>query len=155
MSKVTRKQQKNLIHSIASQRMWRLFQLAEEEFPEHPERSARYVQLIRNISMRNRMSIPREIKRRICRHCYSFLVPGNNARYRLKGGYIVISCKHCGKESRYPYKIPKRKEMNSKIAVCKQEKKIADCKQEKKIAECEQENKGNRKEVHINIEPSH
>jgi ribonuclease P protein subunit RPR2 len=109
MSKAARKQQKNLIHNIASQRMWRLFELAQQEFAEHPERSERYVQLIRNISMRNRMNIPREIKRRICKHCYSFLVPGSNARYRLKGGYIVISCKRCGKEIRYPYKIAKNK----------------------------------------------
>jgi ribonuclease P protein subunit RPR2 len=104
MSRVARKQQKNLIKDIATQRMWRLFELAKMEYAEHPDRSERYVQLIRNISMRNRMSIPREIKNRICKHCYTFLVPGNNARYRLNEGYIVIFCKHCGKEMRYPYK---------------------------------------------------
>jgi ribonuclease P protein subunit RPR2 len=104
MPKVARKQQKNLIQNIAVQRMWRLFELAKTEFPENPERSRRYVQLIRNISMRNRISIPGEIKRRICKHCYTLLMPGHNARYRLKGGLIVISCKHCGKEMRYPYK---------------------------------------------------
>jgi len=104
MSKKARKQQKNLIQIIAAQRMWRLFELAKNEYAEHPERSERYVQLIRNISMRNRMSIPREIKSRICKHCYAFLVPGKNVRYRLKEGYIVISCQYCGKEMRYPYK---------------------------------------------------
>jgi ribonuclease P protein subunit RPR2 len=104
MSKKARKQQKNLIQVIAAQRMWRLFELAKKEYAEHPERSERYVQLIRNISMRNRMSIPREIKSRICKHCYAFLVPGKNVRYRLKEGYIVISCQCCGKEMRYPYK---------------------------------------------------
>jgi len=104
MSKVARKQQKNLIKGIATQRMWRLFELAKKEFAENPEHSESYVQLIRNISMRNRMSIPREIKSRICKHCYAFLVPGSNARYRLKEGYIVVSCERCGKEMRYPYK---------------------------------------------------
>jgi ribonuclease P protein subunit RPR2 len=104
MPKVARKQQKNLIQNIAVQRMQRLFELAKAEFPENPERSRRYVQLIRNISMRNRIGIPREIKSRICKHCYSFLVPGSNARYRLKDGYLVISCEQCGKEMRYPYK---------------------------------------------------
>jgi ribonuclease P protein subunit RPR2 len=104
MSKKARKQQKNLIQIVAAQRMWRLFELAKKEYSEQPERSERYVQLIRNISMRNRMSIPREIKSRICKHCYTFLVPGNNARYRLKEGYVVISCQKCGKEMRYPYK---------------------------------------------------
>lgn len=104
MPKVARKQQKNLIQNIAVQRMRRLFELAKAEFPENPERSRRYVQLIRNISMRNRISIPREIKSRICKHCYALLVPGSNARYRLKDGYLVISCEQCGKEMRYPYK---------------------------------------------------
>jgi len=104
MPKAARKQQKNLIQNIALQRMWRLFELAKAELPENPERSRHYVQLIRNISMRNRISIPREIKSRICKHCYSFLMPGHNARYRLKEGFIVISCEHCGKEMRYPYK---------------------------------------------------
>lgn len=104
MPKAARKQQKNLIQNIAVQRMWRLFELAKAEFPENPERSRHYVQLIRNISMRNRISIPREIKSSICKHCYAFLMPGHNVRYRLKDGFIVISCGHCGKEMRYPYK---------------------------------------------------
>jgi ribonuclease P protein subunit RPR2 len=104
MSRVARKQQKNLIQDIAIQRMWRLFELAIKDYEKHPDRSERYVQLIRNISMRNRMSIPREIKRSICKHCYAFLVPGSNALYRLKEGYIVISCQRCGKKMSYPYK---------------------------------------------------
>ncbi len=104
MPKAARKQQKNLIQDIAAQRMWRLFELAKEEYAANPARSERYVQLIRNISMRNRIGIPKEIKSRICKHCYSFLVPGSNARYRLKDGYIVVFCRGCGKEMRYPYK---------------------------------------------------
>ena len=76
MSRIARKQQKNLIQVIATQRMWRLFELARREHDEHPDRSERYVQLIRNISMRTRTSIPREIKSRICKHCYAILVPG-------------------------------------------------------------------------------
>jgi ribonuclease P protein subunit RPR2 len=115
MSRIPRKKQKNMLRSVATQRMWRLFELAEKEFEKHPERSERYVQLIRNISMRNRMRIPREIKHRICKHCYAFLVPGINAHHRLKGGYLVISCERCGKEMRYPYKglKPSRKKGNS------------------------------------------
>jgi ribonuclease P protein subunit RPR2 len=104
MSKMARKQKKNLIKVIATERMLRRFELAKREHAEHPDRSERYVQLIRNISMRNRTSTPREIKSRICKHCYAFLVPGKNAIYRLKEGCIVVSCQRCGKEMRYPYK---------------------------------------------------
>lgn len=104
MAKAARKQQKNLIQDIGAQRMWRLFELAKQEHAVHPERSERYVQLIRNISMRNRIGIPKQIKNRICKHCYAFLVPGKNARYRLKEGFIVVSCQRCEKEMRFPYK---------------------------------------------------
>ena len=56
--------------------MWRLFELAKREYEKHPDRSERYVQLIRNISMRNRMSIPREIKRRSANTAMLSLYPG-------------------------------------------------------------------------------
>lgn len=103
------------MRELATQRMWRLFELAEQEFGEHPERSERYVRLIRGISMRNRIRTPGEIKRRICKHCYAFLVPGRNARYRLKDGVLVISCGTCGKEMRYPYRSKIAKKSGERI----------------------------------------
>lgn len=103
------KKQKNLMRELATERMVRLFELAEKEFKAHPERSKRYVQLLREISIRNRIRIPTEIKRRICKHCYAFLVPGRNARYRLKEGILVISCETCGKQMHYPYSFEKTK----------------------------------------------
>lgn len=110
-----KKKQKNLMRELATQRMWRLFELAEQEFGEHPERSKRYVQLIRGISMRNRIRAPGYIKRRICKHCYAFLVPGKNARYRLKDGILIISCETCGKEMRYPFKPIKAKKSDERV----------------------------------------
>lgn len=88
---------------MAKQRIERLFELAGQEFGEHPERSNRYVQLARRIGMRHNVRIPRKLKRRMCRHCHSYLVPGGNARVRLRGEYAAVTCLVCKKLMRYPY----------------------------------------------------
>lgn len=88
---------------MAEQRIDRLFSLADKAFPERPELADRYVDIARRISMRHRVSIPRELKRRVCRNCHSYLVPGANCRVRVDGKNILITCLKCGHISRYPY----------------------------------------------------
>ncbi len=94
---------KGWIRDMAKQRIERLFELAEQGFGEHPERSDRYIHLARRIGMRHNVRISRELKRRVCRHCYSYLVPGGNARVRLRGEYVAVTCLACKKLMRYPY----------------------------------------------------
>ncbi|MDY6966304.1 MAG: ribonuclease P protein component 4 [Halobacteriota archaeon] len=91
------------VRDITLQRITRLFELAELEFDDHPERSDRYVELARRMGMRNRVRIPKHLKIRMCKHCYSFLVPGKNARVRLRGNYVVTTCLNCNKPMRRPY----------------------------------------------------
>lgn len=98
-----RKKQKALIKDLAVQRIGLLFKLAGDEFGTHPERSDRYVYLARRIGMRYRVRLPRELKRKMCKRCCSYLVPGSNARVRLRGSYIVVTCLKCGNQMRYPY----------------------------------------------------
>jgi len=104
MNKNRRRQKnKDLSKKVAEERILLLFELAEKNFKKHPERTHRYVTLARLIGMHYRVRPAREQKRRICRHCYHYLVPGNNCRIRLKGGMVVTTCFVCGKMSRYPY----------------------------------------------------
>lgn len=100
-----RRRQKNKDSSkkIAEERILLLFEMAEQNFKEHPDRTHRYVTLARLIGMHYRVRLTREQKRRICKHCYHYLVPGNNCRVRLKGGMALTTCFVCGKMSRYPY----------------------------------------------------
>jgi len=98
-----RKKNKDLSKKIAEERISRLFELAEQNFHDRPERTHRYVALARLISMRYRVRLIRDEKRRICKHCYQYLVPGNNCRIRLKGRAVLTTCFSCGKQSRYPY----------------------------------------------------
>jgi ribonuclease P protein subunit RPR2 len=98
----TRKKPFNV--DMAEQRIKRLFSLAEQIFPRRPELADRYVDIARRISMRHRVSIPRELKRRVCKECHAYLVPGNNSHTRLDGRNVVITCNRCGAIKRYPYK---------------------------------------------------
>ncbi|MBO4302769.1 ribonuclease P [Methanosarcinaceae archaeon] len=97
------KKKQNISRNIAAERIEILFGLASENFSEHPERSQRYASLARLISMHYRVPIPAEHKRRLCRHCYTYLVPGNNCRVRLKNKCVLVTCFTCGKHSCHPY----------------------------------------------------
>jgi ribonuclease P protein subunit RPR2 len=98
-----RKRQKKWAQDMALQRIIRLFELADLEFHDSPERSNRYVQLARRIGMRYRVRMPADLKRRICKHCHAYLVQGATARTRLQGTHVSITCTACGKQMRYPY----------------------------------------------------
>jgi ribonuclease P protein subunit RPR2 len=89
---------------IALQRIKILFQQAEEVFPKNKDRANRYISLARKMAMKVHAQIPRELKRRICKHCYSFLKPGTNARIRTREGKVVIYCMECKKFTRIPIK---------------------------------------------------
>ncbi|HJH30906.1 MAG TPA: ribonuclease P [Methanosarcinaceae archaeon] len=106
-----RKKQKSLIRNLAVQRIERLFELADDEFGQNPKRSDRYVFLARRIGMRYRVRFPTTLKRRMCKHCRSYLLPGSNARVRLRGRYISVTCLRCNKQMRYPYKSRKDEEV--------------------------------------------
>lgn len=98
-----RKKQKDWAKDMAHQRIQRLFELADSEFKTHPERSNRYVGLARRIGMRYRVRMPKELKRRICKHCHAYLVQGATARTRLRGTRITTTCLNCGRQMRLPY----------------------------------------------------
>jgi len=86
---------------VAKERIDVLFTQAQNAFPEHPERSNRYVALARRIAMRQRVHIDREFRRQFCHHCYAYLVPGQNMRVRVHRGNVVVTCGICNKKMRY------------------------------------------------------
>ena len=87
---------KNKRKEIALERIYRLFELAEAEFPKHPERSKRYVELARKIGTRNKAVIPAEFKKKFCKKCGAFLVKGKNAEWKDLGKLLEIECQECG-----------------------------------------------------------
>ncbi len=83
-----------------------LFDRADFEFKKHPEHSHRYVQLARKIAMRYNIRMPKSLKRKFCKKCYSYLVPGVNCRVRINKAKqaLTITCLECGNIMRYPYR---------------------------------------------------
>ena len=98
---------------IASQRVRILYNLALENFDEHPERAARYAELLKKIALRHNLTLPKDIKLGLCKKCGSLLIPGRTSRSRLKEGRLVQTCLNCGRVRRIPY-TPKRGEKNER-----------------------------------------
>lgn len=87
---------KGFVEKISLERIYRLFELAETEFEKHPERSKRYVELVRKIGTRNRVKIPKEFKEKFCKKCGAFLKKGKNAEIVIEKGFERVVCKECG-----------------------------------------------------------
>lgn len=87
---------------IAHERVKILFRQAEEVVSKNKILANRYVTLARKIAMRTKIKIPRELKRKFCRFCHSFLQTGVNARIRTRNGKVVISCLECKRFMRIP-----------------------------------------------------
>ena len=89
--------------TVAAERIDRLESLARAATKAGEEERAReYVRLARRIAERNRLSLPKSFKRFTCDDCDAYLVPGDNARVRLRNGHVVVTCS-CGSHARYPY----------------------------------------------------
>lgn len=89
--------------TIARERIERLQDLAREAVVDgHEDRARRYVRRARRIAERNRLSLPQEFTRFTCDRCDAYLLPGRNARVRLRNGHVTITCE-CGQQARYPY----------------------------------------------------
>jgi len=90
---------------IALKRIRGLFELAYNKATNKDlELADRYVYIARKISMKYLVPIPNEYKRCFCKHCYCYLLPDVNSRFRIKNGKIIIFCKDCKKYTRIPFK---------------------------------------------------
>lgn len=88
---------------IAEERIDRLAALAREATKAGDEDRAReYVRLARRLAERHRLALPRAFKRSTCDACDRYLVPGRNARVRLRDGHVATVC-DCGHIERHPY----------------------------------------------------
>ena len=90
---------------IALERMYRLFELAKET-PEPSKSNAfagqrktegfamyskRYLQLAKRIGEKTRVAIPKELKEKYCKKCYSL-----NVKQEKKEPFLEVTCKECG-----------------------------------------------------------
>lgn len=101
---------KRFAKRIAEERIKILFNLAFKVLKENPERSRRYIELLRKIALKTNYRL-KKLKRKFCKVCNTPLLPGLTARVRLskKHKTINVTCLFCGKVYRYPYKPRLRK----------------------------------------------
>lgn len=103
------------IQALVHKRFDRLFKLAEENALAHNFKLAnRYVELARKIGMRHNIRIPAKYKRRFCKNCNFYLLPGVNARIRTRNRRVVIFCENCKRYTRIPF-IREKLKKNLKI----------------------------------------
>jgi ribonuclease P protein subunit RPR2 len=92
-------------NAIAKKRIIQLFLMAEKMASSgNIILSNRYIEIARKISMRYKISIPKDFKRRICKNCYKYLVPGLNCRIRIYRSKLIIYCYNCKNYTRIPIK---------------------------------------------------
>ena len=88
---------------IARERITELFKQAREMFNKDPKLSNRYVKLARELAMKFNIRIAPELKRKFCKHCYSYLFPSKNVRIRTRDSKVVYYCLNCKKYMKFPY----------------------------------------------------
>jgi ribonuclease P protein subunit RPR2 len=87
---------------IAEARISVLLNLARAEgMSGNMERSKRYFQLARAVSMRTNTALPEGTL--YCHGCQMLLLPGRNCRVRLRNGKVVVHCLACDSIRRRPY----------------------------------------------------
>ena len=92
------------VKEIAKERMFNLFEKAENIFPKDQKLADRYVEIARKIAMKAQISIPSKLKKKFCKKCYKFLFPGVNCRVRIRNKRLIYSCLNCKNYMRFPYK---------------------------------------------------
>ena len=97
---IPKKQQKE----IAKERIKQLFKQAALQFNKNKSLANRYVTLARKIAMKYKVKFTSAQKRKFCKHCYCFLMPGKNCTVRTTGKTITYTCKNCKKFTRVGYK---------------------------------------------------
>ncbi len=108
------KQKPKKQREIARERIKVLFKEAKKVFNKNPKLADRYVALARKIAMRYKVRIPPELKRKFCKYCHTYLVPGVNCRVRVQHGKVIYYCMKCKRFIRYPYIREKKAKRKSK-----------------------------------------
>jgi len=89
---------------IARERISILFKRAGYIFKESPSLANRYVDIARKIAMKAQINIPSNLRKKFCRKCFSYLMPGENCRVRTRNKKLIYFCKKCKNYMRFAYK---------------------------------------------------
>lgn len=106
MKKIARKKNKKEQQDIAMERIKILFSLADNAALEgEMELADSYVEQARRIGMKFNVRIPRGYKRKFCKYCYNYLMPGKTSRSRINSREkrVEVECFQCRRKMFFPY----------------------------------------------------
>ncbi len=84
----------------AKERIAEYFGRAEKLAKSNEQLSTKYVKKAKGLAMHFNIKMPRGLRKKFCRKCFSYLTPGSS-RIRIKRGFVVIKCLNCDTISRY------------------------------------------------------
>ena len=99
-----KKNYRRIIRDRASEQMASYFEELDKVRDDDIELANSYLNICRNISKRCKVRIPRDRKILICKGCKQLIIPGKNARVRVrhnKRTHVVITCLNCKRQKRY------------------------------------------------------
>lgn len=86
---------------------------------------------LRDVSLKGQVRLSPEMKRTICRRCYSLLVPGQSSTTRIENpsrgekkpwaDMLVIRCNACGAEKRFPVGMTRQPSRDRRATKCSAE----------------------------------
>ena len=90
---------------IALERIYRLFELAEKmNETKNDKYVKRYLTLAKRLSEKCRVSVPKELKKKYCKKCFSL-----NIIQTKKDPFLIVKCNDCKYEKKYSF-IDKKKD---------------------------------------------
>jgi len=92
-----RKQKSKWVGTVANQRIEKLFEFAEKYATKRPELSKRYITMALKLSKKYNITIPSELKKKFCKKCHVFFIPGKTVTVRKKRGLnmMLYICRGC------------------------------------------------------------
>jgi len=102
---MARRIKKKAQQQIGEKRINRLFTIAKHQAKQgNIDYANNATHVARKIAMKTTQSLPKHYKHLLCKHCHHYLYPPITCRTRINNGMKTITCFHCQKHSRYPYK---------------------------------------------------
>jgi ribonuclease P protein subunit RPR2 len=106
MRKSGRKKNRDEQKEIAAERIEILFALADAAaLSKDLECADRRIAQAKKIAMKYNLRTPRELRRKACKYCEGYLLPGVTSRVRVKSAdlRVEVRCLRCDKVMYYPY----------------------------------------------------
>ncbi len=95
---VNKQQKRLLVKKTVRESITILFQQADENVENHPDRTKRYIQMIWDLVKKHKLRLTKEQKRKFCRKCLTFFIPDKTVIviFNKLNSFFYLKCKKCG-----------------------------------------------------------